>query len=81
MGWCKEYLVKWRGYPNKFNSWVKETDVVKGMSGGMVLKELNMKQTIKVEHNGDAESNGKFWKLFGSSAPRSEKVVFVHIIK
>ena len=27
----KEYLVKWRGYPNKFNSWVKETDVVKGI--------------------------------------------------
>jgi hypothetical protein len=24
----KEYLVKWRGYPDKFNSWVKETDLV-----------------------------------------------------
>ncbi len=23
----KEYLVKWRGYPNKFNSWVKEADL------------------------------------------------------
>jgi transposase InsO family protein len=23
----KEYFVKWRGYPEKFNSWVKESDV------------------------------------------------------
>ena len=23
----KEYLVKWRGYPDKFNSWVKESDI------------------------------------------------------
>ena len=23
----KEYLVKWKGYPDKFNSWVKESDV------------------------------------------------------
>ena len=30
-GGVKEYLVKWRRYPNKFNAWVKETDVVKGI--------------------------------------------------
>ena len=23
----KEYFVKWRGYPEKFNSWVKETEI------------------------------------------------------
>ena len=26
-GGKKEYLVKWRGYPDKFNSWVKESDI------------------------------------------------------
>jgi hypothetical protein len=26
---AKEYLVKWKGYPEKFNSWVKEADVAK----------------------------------------------------
>ena len=46
----------------------------------MVLKELNMEQIIKVEHNRDVESNGKSWKLFGNSAPRSEIVSFVQIV-
>ena len=27
-GGVKEHLVKWRGYPNKFNSWVKETGLL-----------------------------------------------------
>ena len=24
-----EYFVKWKGYPDKFNSWVAETDILK----------------------------------------------------
>ncbi len=39
-----------------------------------------MEQIIKVEHNGEAESNGNSWKLFGSKAPRSEIVFFVQIV-
>jgi hypothetical protein len=26
-GGSREYFVKWRGYPDKFNSWVKESDI------------------------------------------------------
>ena len=39
-----------------------------------------MELTIKVENNGDVESNGKSWKLFGSNAPRAEIVFFVQIV-
>ena len=28
-GYSKEHFVKWKGYPNKFNSWFKVSQLVK----------------------------------------------------